>query len=296
MPSSSVEIEEQLQDLVLDGDVERGRRLVGEEQLRARSPARWRSSRAGACRRRTGADSPRAARAAAGMPTRSSSSSAPAPARARREARVRREALVDLQRRPAAPGSAPSSAPGRSSRSRRRGRAARRAGRHARAGPRPARAPSRSPSPAGGRAAAIERSVTLLPEPGLADDAEDLARARGRNRRRRRRRAAARRSKVTAGDGRARASSGVVAARSPLHLRSSAMPSPSEAEAEPGDDDGDAGEDRDPPGGGHEVLAVGDLARPIPPSAAARRGRDSRGWSRAGWRAPCRSSSRRAPG
>ena len=34
MPSSSRRSQEQLQDLVLDGDVERGRRLVGEQQLR----------------------------------------------------------------------------------------------------------------------------------------------------------------------------------------------------------------------------------------------------------------------
>ena len=33
MPSSSREAQQQLQDLVLDGDVERGRRLVGEQQL-----------------------------------------------------------------------------------------------------------------------------------------------------------------------------------------------------------------------------------------------------------------------
>ena len=60
MPKSVAQVEQQLQDLVLDGDVERGRRLVGEQQLRASWRARWRSSRAGACRRRTGADSRRA--------------------------------------------------------------------------------------------------------------------------------------------------------------------------------------------------------------------------------------------
>ena len=58
--------EDQLQDLVLDGDVERGGGLVGEEQLRVRRRARWRSWRAGACRRRTGAGSRRAGVAAPG--------------------------------------------------------------------------------------------------------------------------------------------------------------------------------------------------------------------------------------
>ena len=54
------------EDLRLDGDVERGGRLVGDQQRRAGAAARWRSRRAGACRRRTDADRRRAARRATG--------------------------------------------------------------------------------------------------------------------------------------------------------------------------------------------------------------------------------------
>ena len=50
-------VEQQIEDLRLDGDVERRGRLVGDQQLRLARPAPSRSSRAGACRRRTGADS-----------------------------------------------------------------------------------------------------------------------------------------------------------------------------------------------------------------------------------------------
>ena len=46
---------EQPQDARLHGHVERGRRLVGDQQLRAGRRARSRSRSAGACRRRTGA-------------------------------------------------------------------------------------------------------------------------------------------------------------------------------------------------------------------------------------------------
>ena len=46
----------QLEDLRLDGDVEGGRRLVGDQHLRAAARARSRSSRAGACRRKVRAD------------------------------------------------------------------------------------------------------------------------------------------------------------------------------------------------------------------------------------------------
>ena len=45
------QLQDQLQDLVLHGDVERGRRLVGDQELAAGRPARWRSARAAACRR-----------------------------------------------------------------------------------------------------------------------------------------------------------------------------------------------------------------------------------------------------
>ena len=68
MPSSPLQVLQQVEDLRLDGDVERGGRLVGDQQLRARRRAPWRSSRAGACRRTAGADSRRAPLAATGMP------------------------------------------------------------------------------------------------------------------------------------------------------------------------------------------------------------------------------------
>jgi hypothetical protein len=70
---------EQLDDLRLDRDVERRRRLVRNDQLRLGGRARGRSPRAGACRRRTGAGSGRCAgqargcrcpRAADGAPSR----------------------------------------------------------------------------------------------------------------------------------------------------------------------------------------------------------------------------------
>ena len=57
---------DQLEDLRLDGHVERRRRLVGDQQLRDRWRAPWRSSRAGACRRRTRAGRSRRAGAARG--------------------------------------------------------------------------------------------------------------------------------------------------------------------------------------------------------------------------------------
>ena len=56
----------QVEDLRLDGDVERGGRLVGDQQLAARRPAPWRSWRAGACRPTACADSRRRASRARG--------------------------------------------------------------------------------------------------------------------------------------------------------------------------------------------------------------------------------------
>ena len=61
--------QEQVEDLRLDGHVERRRRLVGDQQLRLARRAPSRSSRAGACRRRTRAGRCRRARPARGMPT-----------------------------------------------------------------------------------------------------------------------------------------------------------------------------------------------------------------------------------
>ena len=57
------------QDLRLDRHVQRGGRLVGDQQLAACRPAPWRSSRAGASRRRTGADSRARAAPALGICT-----------------------------------------------------------------------------------------------------------------------------------------------------------------------------------------------------------------------------------
>ena len=117
MPSSSLQLAQQLEDLRLDRHVERGRRLVGDQQLRARTPAPSRSSRAAACRPRAGADTRRrAARARECRRARSISI-----ARAARLARdifwCSRDRLDDLLADGVAPGSATSSAPGRSSRS-----------------------------------------------------------------------------------------------------------------------------------------------------------------------------------
>ena len=50
------QLDQQLQDLGLHGDVERGRRLVGDQNSRARTPWPWRSSRAGAGRPKADAD------------------------------------------------------------------------------------------------------------------------------------------------------------------------------------------------------------------------------------------------
>ena len=56
MPISRLQLVEQRQDLRLDGDVQRGGRLVADQQLAAGRPAPWRSSRAGAGRPTAGAD------------------------------------------------------------------------------------------------------------------------------------------------------------------------------------------------------------------------------------------------
>ena len=65
---------EHLEHLGLDRHVERGRRLVGDEQRRARWRSPSRSSPAAACRRRTRAGTGRPAALGFGMPTMSSSS------------------------------------------------------------------------------------------------------------------------------------------------------------------------------------------------------------------------------
>ena len=64
------EVAQEVEDLCLDRDVERRRRLVGDRAPSARRPAPSRSSRAGASRPRTGAGSPWRAASHSGMPTR----------------------------------------------------------------------------------------------------------------------------------------------------------------------------------------------------------------------------------
>ena len=75
---------EELEDLRLDGDVERGGRLVGDEQRRAGRRAPSRSSRAGACRPRAGAGTRRRAARATGCRPAAASRSARARASPRR--------------------------------------------------------------------------------------------------------------------------------------------------------------------------------------------------------------------
>ena len=60
-PVSALSCVHEVQDLGLDGDVERGRGLVGDHQLAGCRRAPWRSSRAGACRRSSGGGSRRCA-------------------------------------------------------------------------------------------------------------------------------------------------------------------------------------------------------------------------------------------
>ena len=64
----------QVEDLGLDRDVERGGRLVGDEQPRLARQRERRAARAGACRPTAGAGSRRSRRSGSGMPTSSSSS------------------------------------------------------------------------------------------------------------------------------------------------------------------------------------------------------------------------------
>ena len=117
MPISALQVVEQGEDLRLDGDVERRRRLVGDQQLAAGTPAPSRSSRAGAGRPRAGADRRRrAARARGCRCARAARSRARAP-RSRAGLGAAR-APRRSGRRPRTADSAPSSAPGRSSRCR----------------------------------------------------------------------------------------------------------------------------------------------------------------------------------
>ena len=175
VPSSCWSVADQLEDLRLDGDVERRRRLVGDQDAPGRGRAPSRSSRAAASRRRARAGSCRAGSAGFGIPT----------ARQRLERARPGGLLATLARAPGSPrrsasrscraGGATRAGPGRSSRRACRGRGGARrpgarAGRRRRGGPRP------SIVAFGSRVRPITVSaVTLLPEPGLADDAERAA-------------------------------------------------------------------------------------------------------------------------
>ncbi len=82
--SSSLQLLQQLQDLILDRHVERRRRLVAEDQLRLCRRARSRSSRAGASRPTARAGTPRRAAPDRGCRP-AASARAPAPSPARRD-------------------------------------------------------------------------------------------------------------------------------------------------------------------------------------------------------------------
>ena len=164
LPNSLLQALHQVEDLRLRGHVERGRRLVGDQQVGV-VDERHRDHHAlahaarelvrvvvDAAARRAGCRPPSGARARA---------LGPRPSRRPGGAGSPRRAAS----RSCAPGSARSSDPGRSSRSRCRGSRAAASG-SSRAGPRPSRAPRRSRScvlrlfrPM------IVRQVTLLPQP-----------------------------------------------------------------------------------------------------------------------------------
>ena len=93
----SLHLGDQLHDARLDGDVERGGRLVGDRPGAARWRTPWRSARAGTCRRKADADSAPAARRRRGRCTASSMRQravAPLLAAAHAEAR---QMLVELR-------------------------------------------------------------------------------------------------------------------------------------------------------------------------------------------------------
>ena len=92
-----LQLEHQVEDLRLDGDVERRGRLVGDQHLRIAATAPWRSSRAGACRRRAGAGYSSSRRLASAMRTRSSISPRALARRPPRHAEMAHDVLGDLR-------------------------------------------------------------------------------------------------------------------------------------------------------------------------------------------------------
>ena len=156
---------DQLEDLRLDRDVERRRRLVRDQHASGRTRAPSRSSPAGASRPRTGAGSRRRAARAPGCRPTASSSIARSRAAGGVEVRVRADLLRDLPADRVDRVERASSGPGRSSRSRGRGRPASRPGR-ARSG----RARRSAPRPRARAACSSSSRITLiietlLPEP-----------------------------------------------------------------------------------------------------------------------------------
>ena len=194
--SSSLELAQQVDDLRLQGDVEGGSRLVGDQERGDRSSsAMAMRDRAGACRRRTDADSGGCARSGSGMPTRRISADGRAPAARPRCGRRRDTGCRPSACRRQAPGSE------RAHRvlehhgdvlaaERGRAPAAGTPGHRARRiGTRPARTIA---LPASSRVTA--QITVLLPRPALADDAEDAAARHRRDRHRAARGPAPRRS------------------------------------------------------------------------------------------------------
>ena len=103
-PVSLLELAHQVEDLRLDGDVERGGRLVGDQEPAGRRRAPSRSSPAGACRRRAGAGTARRGARAPGCRTSCSISTARAIAVAARRARGAASASRRSGGRSSAPG------------------------------------------------------------------------------------------------------------------------------------------------------------------------------------------------
>ena len=251
--------QEQLQDLVLDGDVERGRRLVGEQQL---GLARQRDRDHHALAHAAGELVRIVVEPRARPPECRHGPAARGRACGRRpvERGVGLQVLADLQ------------ADGQHRVERRHRlledhgdlapahlRAARRSGSASRFAPRQSTSPLTC---RGGRTSrTIERSVTLLPEPDSPTRPSTSP---------------APTSRSTPSTAIQRAARACEVTRRPRHARAAARPRSSsaraaavgeavaeQAEAEAGDDDRDAGKDRDPPGRRHEVLAVGDQHAPF---------------------------------
>ena len=103
-PWSAISRREQVEDLRLHGDVEGGRRLVGDQQRAGCRRWRWRSSPVGASRRRTGAGTARRGGRGRGCRPRRAARRPAARRRRARQVGVRLEDLARPARRPSSPG------------------------------------------------------------------------------------------------------------------------------------------------------------------------------------------------